>query len=91
MQQCLDCAADFLQRTTVVGTELERHADRIPNMEEINTQEKNLTGVLEEMTTRELLEDTRVMSELRGEIEAAQRRSTEIRQQMEARREVHER
>ncbi|XP_019750512.1 nesprin-1 isoform X11 [Hippocampus comes] len=91
MQKCLDCAADFLQRTTVVGMELKHNADRIPNLEEINTQEKNLMAVLEEMMTRELLEDTRVMSELRGEIEAAQRRSTEIRQQMEASREVHER
>ncbi|XP_077366762.1 nesprin-1 isoform X9 [Festucalex cinctus] len=89
MQKCLDCAADFLQHTTA-GLELEHHADWLLNLEEMNTQQKNLTAVFEEMTTLTLV-DTQVMSELRGEVEATQVRCTEIRQQLEACREVHER
>ncbi|XP_061559702.1 nesprin-1 isoform X16 [Phycodurus eques] len=90
MRKCLDCAADFLQHTSI-GVELEHHADWVQNLEEINAQDKNLSAFVEEMMTMEPPVDTHVMSELRGEVEASQLRGTEIRQQMEACREVHER
>ncbi|XP_061667964.1 nesprin-1 isoform X8 [Syngnathoides biaculeatus] len=90
MQRCLDCAADFLQHKSV-GVELQHHADCLRNLEEIDVQDKNLSALLEEMMTSEPPAEAHVMSGLREELQACQLRGTEIRQQMEACREVHER
>ncbi|XP_057678025.1 nesprin-1 isoform X5 [Corythoichthys intestinalis] len=90
MQKCLDSAADLLQHTTT-GVELEHLADLMHNLEEIDDQGKNLKDLLEEMKTSEHLVNTQVMSELTGEVKAMQLRSEEIRLQVEASRQAHER
>lgn len=94
MQKCLDCAADFLQRASL-GVELEKQTDCMRDLEEISAQENNFTTVLEELRTWEPLladfVDTEVMSDLREKVEAMQLRNTEVKQQLEAYREVQQR
>ena len=94
MQKSLDCAADFLQRASL-GVELEKQTDCIWDLEEMSAQEKNFTAGLEELRTWEPLlvnsVDTGEMSKLREKVEAMQLRKTEVKQQLEAYREVQQR
>lgn len=75
--------------------ELENQTDCMRDLEEISAQEKNFTAGLEELRTWEPLlvnfVDTEVMSKLVEKVEAMQLRKTEVKQQLEAYREVQQR
>ncbi|CAJ1078482.1 nesprin-1 [Xyrichtys novacula] len=90
-QTWLDSAAAVLQRASS-GVELENQTDCVHDLEEILVQEKDFTAGLEELKTLDpLLEEimqTRVMSELREKVKAVHLRWTEVKQQLEAHREV---
>lgn len=94
MHKCLDWAAEFLQRASR-GAELDNQTGCMLDLEELSAQEKNFTAGLEELSTWEPLlvdiVDTDVMNKLREEVESMRLRSTEIKRQLEAYREVQKR
>lgn len=81
----------LLQRATS-GVELENQADCTRDLEEISNEEKSFTAGFEECRALDpLLVDfveAGVMSGLRGNVQALQLRSTEVKQQVDAYREV---
>ncbi|XP_027140369.1 nesprin-1 isoform X4 [Larimichthys crocea] len=91
MQTWLDSAVAVLQRASL-GVELEDQTDCVQDLEDISAQEKNFIAGLEELETlNPLLEDLMeagVTSELRKKVEAMQLRNTEVKQQLDAHREV---
>ncbi|XP_074471039.1 nesprin-1-like isoform X4 [Sebastes fasciatus] len=91
MQKCLDSAAALLQRASS-GVDLENQTDCAQDLEDLSAQEKNFTAGLEELRTLDpLLEDfmeAGAMGELREKVEAMLLRNTEVKQQLDAYREV---
>lgn len=94
MHTWLDSAASVLQRASS-GVELDNQTDCVRYLEEISAQEKNFTAGVEELRSLDpLLEDfveAGAMSELREKVEAIQLRKTEVKQQLDAYREVLQR
>lgn len=94
MHTWLDSAASVLQRASL-GVELENQTDCVRDLEEISARENNFTAALEELRSlNPQLEDfmqAGAMSELREKVEATQLRKTEVKQQLDAYREVLQR
>ena len=94
MQTWLDSAAAELQRASS-GVELENQTDCVRDLEEISVQEKNFTAGLDELRTWDPLSEdfmeVGAMSELREKVAAMQLRNTEVRQQLDAYRELLQR
>lgn len=94
MQKWLESAAVLLQMGSS-GVELENQADGVQDLEEISVQEKNFTAGLEELRALDpLLVDLMepgVMTGLRETVETMQMRNTEVKQQLDAYREVLQR
>lgn len=94
MHKCLDSAAALLQRASS-GVELENKTDYMQDLEEIADQEERFTTSLEELRTlNSLLVDFMepgVMSGLREKVDTMQLRNTDVKQQLDAYREVLQR
>ncbi|KAG7239212.1 hypothetical protein INR49_029965 [Caranx melampygus] len=94
MQKWLESAAVLLQRGSS-GVELENQTDCVQDLEEISVQEKSFTAGLDELRVLDpLLVDFMepgVMSGLRETVETMQMRNTEVKQQLDAYREVLQR
>jgi len=94
MQKWLNSAAALLHGATS-GVELDNHTDCLRDLQETSAQENNFAaGVEELMTLDPLLTDfveAGVMSGLREKVQAMQLRRIEVKQQVEAYREVLQR
>lgn len=91
MQKWLDSAAAVLQGASS-GVELENQTDCVQDLEEISAQEKNFTAGLEEMRTLDpLLEEFMEAGAMSEKVEAMQLRNREVKQQLDAYREVLQR
>ena len=90
----LDSAASLLQRASL-GVELQSQTDCVRDLEEIYARENNFTAASEELRSLSpQLEDfmqAGAMNELREKVEATQLRKTQVRQQLDAYREVLQR
>lgn len=90
----LDSAGALLQRASL-GVELEIQTDCIRDLDGILSQEQSLTAALEELRTLDpLLEhfmEAGAMSKLREELKAMRLRDIEVKQQLEAYRELLQR
>lgn len=94
VQKWLDSAAALLQRGTS-GVDLENQTDCTQDLEEISAQEKSFTTALEELRTLNSLlvefMEPGVMCGLREKVETMQQRNTDVKQQLDAYREVLQR
>lgn len=94
MQKWLESAAVLLQRGSS-GVELENQADCVQDLEEISVQEKSFTAALDELRALDPLlmafMGLGVMSGLRETVETMQMRNTEVKQQLDAYKEVLQR
>lgn len=94
MQTCLDSAAALLQRNSS-GVDLENQADCVWEVEDVSAWETNFTTGLEELSTLDpLLEDfvkEEAMGEFREKVKAMLLRNTEVKQQLDAYRQMLQR
>lgn len=94
MQKWLDSVADLLQGTGS-GVDPENHTDCMQDLEEVLAQEKNFTAGLEELKTLDPLlvdwMDAAVMSGFRKKVQTMQTMKSELKQQVDAYREVLQR
>lgn len=94
MHTWLDSAASVLQRASA-GVALENQTDCERDLEGISSQEKNFTAGSDELGSLDpLLEDfveAGAMSEFRGKVEAMQLRKTDVKQQLDAYRDLLQR
>lgn len=94
MQKWLDSAAALLQKASS-GVELEKQTECVQELAEMTNQEQNFTAALEELKSlNPLLMDfmeSGAMEELRQNVETMQLRKTDVKQQLDAHREVQQR
>lgn len=93
-QKWLDSAGVLLQSASL-GVELENQTESVCELDEISAQEQTFAAGLEELRTLDpLLEhlvEPGVMMKLRENVEAMQLRSADIKQQLEAHRQILQR
>lgn len=94
MQKWLDSAAALLQKASS-GVELEKQTECVQELAEMTNQEQNFTAALEELKSLNPLlmnfMESGAMEELRQNVETMQLRKTDVKQQLDAHREVHQR
>lgn len=94
MQKWLDSAVALLQRTSS-GIDPDNHSDCLLELDEILDQEKSFTAGLDQLKTLNLLlvdfMETEEMSNLRHKVETVRLRDTDVKQQLDAHREVLQR